>query len=459
MRKEEKEKKNLAIQEFRYGVVAELANPFLAHGQRKEMIREKAKRTYEIPYSTRNTITEDCIRKWLTKYKKYGRDALLPKTRTDMGKCRSITEEEADVFFKFFEENPELTAIAAFNKLQKEGKIKSDISTSGLSRMIVARGLTRRERVSASRKEKTLKFNFIYPLECVQADDMHACLVPDDKGNRKKAILIAFIDDATRRIVYANFSFTERSIEFEKGILHILKAHGRIVQLYVDNGSTFVSQQTQRIMDSMGIIISHSRPAIPRGRGKVERYFRTVRDQFLRPLDKESIKGLGDLNARFHTWLESEYHRNPHRGLEGKTPLDVWLSKTKHLIALDPTIDLDAVFRHEVRRKIYNDSTFTLDKLLYEVPSILTGKSVKVLYDPKKPGTRLQVFYDGLDYGEAKLVDTYANTKVKRNYHTNRQLDVCEEQVREDSVDTPVSASLAASVLNNTSERGAHHES
>jgi transposase InsO family protein len=134
--------------------------------------------------------------------------------------------------------------------------------------MVIAKGLTHKERAVISRNEKTLKFNFIYPLECVQADDMHACLVPDDTGKRKKAILIAFIDDATRRIVYANFSFTERSLEFEKGILHILKAHGRIVRLYVDNGSTFVSQQTQRIMDIMGIIISHSRPAIPRGRGK-----------------------------------------------------------------------------------------------------------------------------------------------------------------------------------------------
>jgi len=272
MGKEKREKKNLAIQEFRYGVVAELANPFLAHGQRKEMIREKAKRTYEIPYATRNTITEDCIRKWLTKYQKYGRDALLPKTRNDRGKCRSITEEETDVFLKFFEENTELTAIAAFKKFQEEGKIKSDISTSALSRLVVAKGLTRRERLSTSNKEKTLKFNFIYPLECVQADDMHAFLIPDEKGKRKKAILIAFIDDASRRIVYANFSFSERSIEFEKGILHILKAHGRIVRLYVDNGSTFVSQQTQRIMDSMGIIISHSRPAIPRGRGKVFPY-------------------------------------------------------------------------------------------------------------------------------------------------------------------------------------------
>ena len=173
-------------------------------------------------------------------------------------------------------------------------------------------------------------------------------------------------------------------------------------------------------------------------------------------MDQDSIKGLGDLNTRFHTWLESEYHRNPHRGLEGKTPLEFWLSKTRHLISIDPTIDLDAAFRHEVRRKIYNDSTFTLDSILYEVPSILISKSVKILYDPKKPGTRLQVFYQGVDYGEAKLVDTYANTKVTRNYHTNRQVDVGEQQkstVSTDTAVTPIHASLAASDLANASER------
>jgi putative transposase len=114
----------------------------------------------------------------------------------------------------------------------------------------------------------------------------------------------------------------------------------------------------------------------------VERLFRTFRDQFLRPLDKASIRSLADLNARFHTWLESEYHRSPHRGLGGRTPLEAWLQNAHHIIRLDPTVDLDAIFCHEVHRRVYGDCTFTLDGVLYEAPAVLKGRIIKVRFNP-----------------------------------------------------------------------------
>ncbi len=133
---------------------------------------------------------------------------------------------------------------------------------------------------------------------------------------------MTLLDDATRRVVYGAFSFREGSIEFEYGLRHVLLAHGRIGKAFVDNGSAFVSGETLRILSILGIPLIHSRVGYPASRGKVERFFRTVRDQFLRPLDKPSVRSLADLNTRFHTWLESEYHRAPHRGLGGRSPLE-----------------------------------------------------------------------------------------------------------------------------------------
>lgn len=140
-----------------------------------------------------------------------------------------------------------------------------------------------------------------------------------------------------------------------------------------------------------------------------------MRDQFLRPLDKESVRSLADLNTRFHTWLESEYHRAPHRGLGGKSPLEAWLERAHHIIRLDPTVDLEEVFRHEVRRRVYGDCTFTLDGILYEVPAVLKGKIIKVRFSPFQPLRTLELLYEGRSYGEAHVVDTYANTRVKRD--------------------------------------------
>lgn len=235
---------------------------------------------------------------------------------------------------------------------------------------------------------------------------------------------MSFLDDATRRVLYANFSFTERSVQFEAGIKHILKAHGLIGMVYVDNGAPFVSRQTKRILDILGIVIAHSTVRRPQGRGKKERFFRTVREQFLRPLDKESIRGLGDLNMRFRTWLESEYHRTPHRGLKGKTPLDAWLEKSRYIVHMEPSIDLEQAFLHEESRKVYKDSTLTLDGTLYEVSSCLIGKRVKIFYDPTMPVKRLEVLYEGKSHGQARIVDSYANTKVKRNATSNGSLDI-----------------------------------
>ena len=424
MNNEQQEKRRTEIGEFRYALIAELSNPYLEHGELKRLIREKAQREYEIPYSQRKHISEECIRNWLKKFRKYGKEGLLPKKRSDWRDCRSMSPQEASQLIQYLEEHPELTATRCLIELQKQGKIISSVSSSSLSRLVRALGMDRETRKQKAREEKSLKFDFFYPLECVQADDMFAFPVLDAKGGRRKAILMSFLDDATRRVLYANFSFTERSVQFEAGIKHILKAHGLIGMVYVDNGAPFVSRQTKRILDILGIVIAHSTIRRPQGRGKKERFFRTVREQFLRPLDKESIRGLGDLNMRFRTWLESEYHRTPHRGLKGKTPLDAWLEKSRYIVHMEPSIDLQQAFLHEESRKVYKDSTLTLDGTLYEVSSCLIGKRVKIFYDPTMPVKRLEVLYEGKSHGQARIVDSYANTKVKRNATSNGSLDI-----------------------------------
>ncbi len=405
------------VAEFRHSVVAELANPYLNHGELIAAIREKASRTYEVPFSKKTTITEGCIKKWLALYRRYGKAGLLPKVRADKGSSRVLPEPERDAFLEYLTDHPELTARAVYRILYDEGRIKTVISSSSLSRLVQSAGLAREQRLRVKAQEQTRKFAFFYPLECVQADCMHGPMVPMPSGKDRKAILLAFIDDATRRIVYATFSTSERSLVFERGVKHILTTHGRIGRVYVDNGSTFVSNQTQRILDTLQVLLIHSKPARPQGRGKIERFFRTVREMFLRPLDEESIKSMEDLNARFRTWLESEYHRSPHRGLDGSTPLEAWIAKAKHIITIDPTVDLDEVFFHQITRKVHKDSTITVNGTLYEVPSVLIGRTVKLRFDPCIPNAPRYVSCDGIEHGQARVVDTYANTKVSRAHH------------------------------------------
>ena len=437
--REKAEQRAQQIQEFRYGVIAELTNVYLEHGELNRLIKEKAGREYQIPHSQRTSVTEACIRSWLKRFRKYGKEGLLPKKRSDSGSCRSMSAEEISELLSYLEAQPQLTATACLEILQEQGKITSRPSSSSLSRLVSSNGLDRASRREGScEQEKSLKFAFFYPLECVQADDMYSIEVPDGAGGKRRAILMSFIDDATRRILYADCSFTERSVQFEFGIKHILRAHGRIGMMYVDHGSPFVSGQTKRILSTLGIVIVHSTVRRPQGRGKKERWYRTMRERFERRLDSESITGLGDLNARLRGWIESEYHRTPHRGLDGKTPLDAWLEKSRYIVHMDPGIDLERAFMHEQHRKVYKDCTLTIDGTLYETSPAMIGKRVTVLFDPHRPVKRLEVFYEGKSYGEARIVDTYANTKVKRNVTSRGSLGIDHEPEEPPATGVPV---------------------
>lgn len=423
---ESQQHKRKAVAEFRYSIIAELTNPYLPHGELVRMMMEKSKRNYDIPFSHKKQISQATIKKWLLLYRKYGKKGLYPKIRSDAGRCKALTDTEADELTRYLREHPHLTATAAYGLLKKKGTITSHIGSSTLSRFIQISGLSREKRWREHSEERQLKFEFHSPLECVQSDFLHAFQIPDEKGKMRKALLIAFIDDATRRIIYADFSFSEHSLAFEKGLKRILQTHGRIGKCYVDNGASYISSQTQRICDSINLPIIHSRPRKPAGRGKIERFFRTVRDKFLRPLDPDTISSITQLNSLFRTWVETEYNRVPHRGLKGETPLDQWLSKAEMIIPIDPTFDLDTIFMHQITRKVYKDSTFTVHGVMYEAPQILIGEKITVMYDPLVDRKLVRILFNGIDHGIARIVDTYANSKIRRNT-TTKHPEVVEE--------------------------------
>jgi len=416
MNKQERERYMQEVTDFRFKLVAELANPYLSATERKRMIREKARIEHEVPGLGRRRLSEACILKWLSRYRAHGKEGLCPQDRRDSGVSRSFTAAEAAVFLNYLQEHPEVTAMAALRALKATGAISSTPSSSSLSRLVRSAGLGRERRIQKHAEQKNLKFDFFAPLECVQADGMYTVKVPDQKGRLRQAVLLAFLDDATRRVLDAGFSFSENSLAFESGIKHILAAHGRIGRLYCDHGSAFLGMQTTRILDTLGVVLVHSQVRRPQGRGKIERFFRTVRQQFFATLDATSIGSLQDLELRFHSWLESEYHRSPHSGLEGRTPLETWVHKAHLIIPIDPAIDLDQAFLHEAMRTVHKDSTVTLDGALFEVPSDLIGERISLRYDPHRPPQhrRLQILRGRKCIGEARLVDSYANTQVKR---------------------------------------------
>ena len=91
---------------------------------------------------------------------------------------------------------------------------------------------------------------------------------------------------------------------------------------------------------------------------------------------------------------------------------------------MDPLIDIEHVFLHKTTRKVHKDSIVSIDGNAFEAPSILIGKTVNIAFNPRPPILKIEVSYNGKNYGEAKPVDLYANTKIKRNHNLNGELEI-----------------------------------
>ena len=160
----------------------------------------------------------------------------------------------------------------------------------------------------------------------------------------------------------------------------------------------------------------HARPYRPQGKGKIERFFRSLRAQLLTRLRPEDTASLEALNRRLAAWIEGEYHHTPHRGLDGQTPLERWAQTAAQVRFPEPTLDLDDLFLFEAKRKVQKDRTVSLNGVVYEVDAVLVGERVTLRFDPAAaPGHPVQVYYEGEPFGLAKPVDLYANCFVKRD--------------------------------------------
>jgi hypothetical protein len=198
-----------------------------------------------------------------------------------------------------------------------------------------------------------------------------------------KTYLYAFLDDASRMVPFGGFYLAENAACFQEAFKQALLRRGLPKRLYCDNGATFRTHHLQVICATLDIVLVHSRPHHPRGRGKIERFFRHVRSAFLPHVTSEQLQDLPSLNRVFWAWLEAEYHQTPHGGLCGLTPLERFLAD-ETLLRPAPE-SLEALMRMKVVRRVGRDRVVRLDGRLYETPDGFAGETIEVLYDPYDP--------------------------------------------------------------------------
>lgn len=406
---DEEAKKRTA--EFRFGVIHDLiGDRKLNRGQRKLLLQEKSACEWEIPYSGRSRISASTILSWARRYEKGGRrlESLYPEGRSDRGRSRALNEETV---LSLCELKKQIKG-ASLPVVMREARRRQILPPTGrvakatIYRLFRQRGLMNRQEQVEDRR----RFEAELPNDIWQSDCMHGPMV-DMEGRQRKTYLFAFLDDMSRLITHAEFYMNERIESYIDALGKGLKKRGLPRKLYVDNGPAFRSHLLRNATASLGIALIHSTPYQPQGRGKIERFFRTLRMQFLSVCNGDM--NLVKLNHALNQWIDTHYHVTVHSSTK-QTPLNRYL-KHAHLLREAPK-DMDDYFRSRAQRKVDRDRTVSLGGRLYEAPVHLIGKVVTLLYHEDDPA-RVEVSLEGVSHGMLLPLDLNVNCRIRRRHH------------------------------------------
>ncbi|MBE3518914.1 MAG: DDE-type integrase/transposase/recombinase [Firmicutes bacterium] len=246
-------------------------------------------------------------------------------------------------------------------------------------------------------------------------------------GKRKvPTFLFAFLDDASRLVPYALYTPNQGFDSLKTVFKEALSRRGIPQMIYADNGKIYTSQQFQWVCASLGIALVHTKPYDPSAKGKIERFFLSVRQRFLSALDYEGLT-LDSLNESFLSWLEKDYNSRPHSAI-GMSPIDMYMSQSSSLKMLDDPSVLEPLFLRREIRKVRHDSTISVQNHLFEVPPALVGKRVEVRFDPDDLSEVL-IYDEGVEVARTRPVNLHENARVKREKPALRlsELDAQEE--------------------------------
>jgi transposase InsO family protein len=405
------EQRREEVARFRYEVIAPLIHIDAGKGALKRTIAELASKDWNIPGSDKTCIGFGTIEHWLYRYRDGGFPALMPSPRADSAKSRKITGEIAQAVDEILAARPHLSSPILLRELLARNVAgEGDISLSCLQRYRKANKMTPRAiPLRADRRA----FEFEFPGDCWQADLLYGPHVPLRDGRRRRTYLYAVLDDATRIVCHAQFYFAQDLESLKDTLKQAFLKRGLPKRLYVDNGRIFRSKQLLAVAAQLGFQILYSKPYRPEGRGKIERWFLTVRSSFLARLDLARIESLDRLNRLLSAWVEGEYHVNHHRGID-ETPFDKWLRLADRVRPAPPDLDLEKLFLTRVTRRVRKDGTFTIKGSLFEAGVDFLGERIAVRFDPFDLRRVWIARENGDDLREAYPVDLEGNRTVRR---------------------------------------------
>jgi len=380
-------------------------------------IRERIKAVSQTIFTdedgNQRKFTWRTISTWLYRFKINGVTGVQTSVRSDKGKTRKITPEQLleaiNQVLPFFRAKPRYNKSDIYRRCIEAGLLrKEEIAWTTFYRFVREYDLLKDD--PGDNNKQRLAFAMQFANQLWQADTMYGPYIPDDRGKSFQTRLIAFVDDASRLCCHGLFFFNENTDALISAIRSAFYKRGIPDQLYVDNGSIYTGKEITMICARVGTILRHAPVRDGAAKGKIERFFRTVRDTFLsRQLDLSSLDAL---NRQFTRWVEDEYNAARHSAI-GMKPVDRFGLDLKRIRFLKPDQFNEELFFVEDTRKVKKDNTFTFQNIRYEAPADMRDKTITIRFDRSKP-TRIVVYFKNQRVGEATILDLIANGQLKR---------------------------------------------
>ena len=375
---------------------------------RNEYFRQMAAKEHVFAGSKPRKVAVSTMKLWLKAYREKGFDGLLPGKRADGGRPRRIGEKEMAAIAGKCRAFPHWSVQKLYEELLDHNQLgEKPICYNTLLRIVRQENLLPVEGRSDARK----RFEMAAVNEMWTCDFMHGPAVELSYGKNAKSILCAIIDDHSRVIVGSAFSTKETVSALTVVLKEAFETHGLPRRLYVDNGAAFSSELLNLACARSGISLCHSKPYDSPSRGKIERFFRTVRDRFLSGVGEKVT--LDELNEAFSLWLKEDYHSREHRGI-GCTPMDRYRESLNHAdIRRVTKAELDEAFLTSHERIVNNDATISFKGKIYEVPAAYIRQKVEIRHPVDAP-EELSLYDNGARVARLKRLDAMENGRVFR---------------------------------------------
>jgi putative transposase len=393
---------------FRYALIRDAADSALSSRERGRLLRALAEREHLGPDGRPVRVSRVTLGRWLRAYRHGGFEALVPRPRVTPLRTPAGMLELA---FQLKRERPERTA-AQVHEIMRATAGSDAGQVPGLRTLqthLARQGLNVRADGRTPGKVYG-RFEASERNGLWTGDGLHGPILAGSSARR--AVLLAFVDDHSRLLVGWRWGTGEDVFRLEAALRAGLMSRGVPDAILVDRGSAFVSSQLLRACAVLGVKLIHASPRAATTKGKIERFFRTVRDQFLVEID-DGVE-LAELNRLFSAWLEVVYHRRVHSET-GQTPL------ARFDAAGAPPLPTPALLREAFlwsqERTVTKTATVSLHGNHYEVDPALVGRKVELVFDPFDL-TRIKVRYQHRPFGTATPL------QIGRHVHPQAQREL-----------------------------------